>query len=63
MTPPATHAVPPVAPIPGEDLPLAALADLVREVEAAEAAGAEDPAAHAVVEARLGELRAAWTDL
>ncbi len=55
--------IPPVAPIPGEELPLGALADLVREVEAAEAAGAEDAAAHAVVEARLGELRAAWPDL
>ena len=53
----------PVAPIPGEELPLAALADLVREVEAAEAAGAEDAAAQAVAEARLEELRAAWPGL
>jgi ATP-dependent DNA helicase RecQ len=53
----------PVAPIPGEELPLAALADLVREIEAAEAAGAEDDAARAVVEARLRELRAAWPGL
>jgi RecQ family ATP-dependent DNA helicase len=49
--------------VPGEELPLGALADLVREVEAAEAAGAEDAAAAAVVEARLAELRAAWPGL
>ncbi|HTI33130.1 MAG TPA: hypothetical protein VL422_05585, partial [Miltoncostaea sp.] len=63
MTPPVAQEVPPAAPIAGEELPLAALADLVREVEAAEAAGAEDAAARAVIEARLEELRAAWPGL
>ncbi|HTI32132.1 MAG TPA: RecQ family ATP-dependent DNA helicase [Miltoncostaea sp.] len=63
MTPPVAQEVPPAAPIAGEELPLAALADLVREVEAADAAGAEDAAARAVVEARLEELRAAWPEL
>ena len=63
MSAPVAQEVPPVAPIPGEELPLAALADLVREVEAAEAVGAEDGPAHAVIEARLAELRAAWPDL
>lgn len=63
MTPPVAAHVPPVAPTAGEELPLAALADLVREVEAAEAAGAEDGAATAVIEARLADLRRAWPSL
>jgi ATP-dependent DNA helicase RecQ len=63
MSPLLARDVPPVAPIAGEELPLAALAALVEQVEAAEAAGSEGPSAHAAIEARLAELRAAWPGL
>ena len=63
MSAPVAQEVPPATPIAGEELPLAALADLVREVEAAEEAGTEGPRARAAIEARLAELRAAWPDL
>jgi len=47
-------------PIAGEELPLGAVSELVRWVEAAELAGAESPAAHERIEALLADLRAAW---
>ncbi|MGD9696978.1 MAG: RecQ family ATP-dependent DNA helicase [Thermoleophilia bacterium] len=53
----------PPAEIAGASLPLGHLAELARWIEAAEAAGAESPAAHARIEAELAALRAAWPDL
>ncbi|MBJ7455940.1 MAG: ATP-dependent DNA helicase RecQ [Thermoleophilia bacterium] len=49
--------------IAGEEIPLGVLSELVRWVEASERAGAESPAAHAAVEARLAVLREAWPSL
>lgn len=49
--------------IDGADLPLGALAELARWVEAGEIAGVEPPEAHARIEACLTELRDAWPDL
>lgn len=46
--------------IAGEELPLGALSELARWVEASERAGAEPPAAHERIEAILAELRTAW---
>jgi RecQ family ATP-dependent DNA helicase len=49
--------------IPGAALPLAALSELARWVEASEVAGGESPEAEARAEAALEELRAAWPGL
>lgn len=59
---PGVSAPPPPA-IAGADLPLGALAELARWVEAAEAAEAEPPEAAARIEGALGALRSAWPDL
>ena len=49
--------------IAGAELPLGALAELARRVEAAEIHGSEGPAAHARIEELLADLRAHWGGL
>jgi RecQ family ATP-dependent DNA helicase len=52
-----------LAEIPGARLPLAWLSELARWVGAAEARGAETPAAAAAIEEALARLRLAWPEL